>query len=308
MAANELQRKSDSYIPRCRNVFLKAFREGRKKVSAKRIKSALDSKNSYLAELEAVSGVNKVEEMLRESLPELIKAVLVAAGNIAGSELPTPPEGVGPSVMGSRPIQSPVRFNKTNPDAVAWAQNYASDLIRDVTAESRDAINRVIAARLASGASTTETAKIIQMSVGLTEPFSAAVANLNERLVASSGQTVKAGALRFRVPVTGMTRTQLDAALTRYADRLTKIRARNIARTATRTASNEGQRQMWRQARNKGLLSGAERRQWIASRGACTICAALDGETATLEGTFPGGIAHPPAHGSCECTQSLTYG
>lgn len=307
MALSAIQRKAESFVGRYRSAFARAFTEGQKATSATKIEKALTQKNTHLAELEAAKGIAKVDEVLRGSLPELILNLVAAAGNVAGSELPTPPKGDGPVVMRARPLQPSVRFDKTNPDAITWAANYASDLVRDITAESRDAINHVIAQRLASGASTRETAKVIQMSVALSEPHARAVQILNEKLLASPGKTVRAGSLVFRVPPTGMTSKELDAALTKYAGRLTKTRAKLIARTATRNASSEGQRQMWRQARTRGLLSGTEKRMWIASKNACPVCSALDGETTSLEGMFNGQFHNPPAHGNCECTQSLTY-
>lgn len=287
---------------------MRALTSGQRAVSLTKLQSALDSKNSYAAEVEAARGLRKVDDVLRESLETLVGQVMAVAGNATGSELPLPPVESGGGVTSMRTrLQPPTRFDKTNPDAVEWAANYASDSIRDITAESRAAINRVIAQRLASGASTRNVAKVIQMSVGLTERHAAAVLNLADRLANSPGKVVKAGTLVFRVPPTGLTDKKIQEALAKYATRLTKVRAQNIARTATRTASSEGQRQMWRQAREKGLLTGQEKRQWIASSNSCPMCAALDGETATLEGRFPGGFAHPPAHGSCTCTQALTY-
>lgn len=306
--SNPLLRKEAAHLNRYRTLALKALKAGQKAVSLRKIEAALAAKNTYAVEIETARGLLRVDEVFRETLPTFVFNLLVAAGNVAGAELPIPPDNVGPAVLQeSTRVQAPLRFDRSNPDAIRWAERYASDLIRDVTAESRDAINHVIAMRLSSGASTADTAKVVQMSVGLTEPHAAAVMNLNARLLDSPGKLVKAGALQFRVPEKGMSRKDLDRALTRYSERLTKVRANNIARTATRTASSEGQREMWRQARGKGLLTGAERRQWIASSGACTICSALGGETTTIEGTFSNGLSGPPAHGSCTCTQSLTY-
>jgi len=308
MAASAVQRKSDDAVSRYETLFRKAFTSGQKIVSVRKVAAALAVKDAYKAEREAAKGLRKVDEVLRESLATIVLNLIAAAGNAAGAELPKPPAVVAPNVLKqSTQLQTPIRFDKTNPDAITWAERYAAQTIKDVTEESRTAINHVIAQRLSVGASTADTAKVVQMAVGLTEPHAAAVMKLNARLLDSPGKSVKAGSLRISVPANGMSRSQLDAALTRYAERLTKVRAKAIARTATRTASNEGQRQMWRQARGKGLLSGAEKRVWIASPNACPICQKLDGERATLEGTFPGGYHNPPAHGNCECTQGLTY-
>lgn len=85
-------------------------------------------------------------------------------------------------------------------------------------------------------------------------------------------------------------------------------RAVRIARNETMTAANEGQRQAWDQAVEEGLLTGDERRVWIATDDSlvCPICDALDGEVADLDGEYPGdGGDGPPAHPLCRCTEGI---
>lgn len=87
-------------------------------------------------------------------------------------------------------------------------------------------------------------------------------------------------------------------------------RADMIARTELMRASNEGQRQAWSQAVDDGLLTGDERKTWIATEvGACDECDALDGETTDLDGEYPGeGGEGPPLHPRCRCTEGIVYG
>lgn len=85
-------------------------------------------------------------------------------------------------------------------------------------------------------------------------------------------------------------------------------RADLIARTETMTAANEGQRQSWDQATEAGLLTGDEKRVWIATddERVCPICDELDGETTDLDGEYPGdGGDGPPAHPDCRCTEGI---
>ena len=86
-----------------------------------------------------------------------------------------------------------------------------------------------------------------------------------------------------------------------------KERAELIARTETMTAANEGQRQGWKQAVKKGLLSTRARRVWIATedRRICPQCDGLDGKTADMDGDYPGGIGGPPVHPNCRCTEGI---
>jgi len=57
----------------------------------------------------------------------------------------------------------------------------------------------------------------------------------------------------------------LDRVTARYAQRLLNQRLLNIARTETIAAANEGQRQLWQQAIDRGDLTGRERRAWITT-------------------------------------------
>lgn len=84
-------------------------------------------------------------------------------------------------------------------------------------------------------------------------------------------------------------------------------RARIIAHHETLTAASQGQRASWDQAVEKKLLTGEERRKWIATEGsACPICEALDGETAPLQGEYEkDGGDGPPQHVGCRCTEEL---
>lgn len=83
-------------------------------------------------------------------------------------------------------------------------------------------------------------------------------------------------------------------------------RAELIARHETMSAVSAGQRQAWDQAVDDGLLTGHEKRVWIAVPvGACPICEELDGTTANLDGKYPDGSPGPPRHVKCRCTEGL---
>lgn len=83
-------------------------------------------------------------------------------------------------------------------------------------------------------------------------------------------------------------------------------RAELIARTETMTAVHEGQRQGWDQAVEERLLTGDEKRVWIATEGACPLCEGLDGTKADLDDDYEDGVSGPPAHPNCRCTEGLS--
>lgn len=85
-----------------------------------------------------------------------------------------------------------------------------------------------------------------------------------------------------------------------------EARADVIARTETMTAANEGQREAWDQAVEKGLLSEDSKAVWIATSGCCDDCDDLDGETRDLDGEYPDpGADGPPLHPNCRCTEGI---
>ncbi len=86
-------------------------------------------------------------------------------------------------------------------------------------------------------------------------------------------------------------------------------RAETIARTESMRAVHEGQRQLWRQGVEEGLLDADVKRAWITTPDdrLCPICEPLDGETAALDEDYVDGIAAPPAHPNCRCTEGLAF-
>jgi hypothetical protein len=196
-------------------------------------------------------------------------------------------------------------FDKTNEQAVMWAENHAAELVVEITDESRAAVRSVILRSFNEGIPPRQAALMIRDAVSLTEKQANAVVNLHQRILTSPGNLVRAGKIAIRVPQGGFATEQLDRVLSSYSDRLLAKRAQMIARTETMTASNQGQEQLWNQAVQRGHLSGRERRVWMIGPKPCSICEGLEGTTASLRGTFDGGITGPPAHVGCVCTTGL---
>lgn len=183
-------------------------------------------------------------------------------------------------------------FDRANPEAVRWARERAARLVVDVTEQSRAAVRRIIARAVEGKLTPREAARLIRNVVGLTELQSDAVLNMQVKLLAQ-------GKLDEAVRKAGE----------RYAARLLRYRAETIARTETIAAANEGQRQLWKQAQERGFLKATQRRRWITTpdERLCPVCKALNGKTATLGEPFPGGYMNPPAHPNCRCATGLSF-
>ena len=79
-----------------------------------------------------------------------------------------------------------------------------------------------------------------------------------------------------------------------------------IARTETMRASNMGQQEAWAQAKDKGLLTGKEKKEWITTPDdrLCPVCEPMDGKKVPMADEFD--IEGPPAHPQCRCTIAIT--
>lgn len=211
-------------------------------------------------------------------------------------------------------------FDLTDPLVVAAAERHAGQLITAVTEETIRAVRGVIVEGIREGVPPREQARQIMRLVGLTERDAGAVDRFWRGMLEA-----------------GTRQEQADARAQRYADRLLRRRAENIARTEIIRASTEGTRQGWEAAADAGLLDPRTASViWIVTPDdrLCPRCSALGGTTvgfvdkftATVEATGdlsrnPGGTARwtgptrplkeyitvegPPLHVACRCALGL---
>lgn len=284
----------------------RAVAVGRQTIPIGKLARALGSHDREHAERYGHVAMNAVEVVLRAEAPPLFMNLLVAGADVANRELRPRGRALRAAAHGDA-----FAFDQTNPQAVQWATDNAAVLVKDVTDETRAAIREIITLAFNEGIPPDRAARMIRGVIGLTERGATAVDNLRLRIEENAGGLIRAGNVPIRVPEDGMTAARLERTLQAYADRLTRQRALVIARTETLRASNEGQRQLWQQAVQVGLLSGHERREWISTpdERECLICEDLDGKTAGLHDNFEsateGGILGPPAHPNCRCTTGI---
>jgi hypothetical protein len=188
-------------------------------------------------------------------------------------------------------------FDIVNPLAVEAAKERGSLLVREITQKTRRGLQDVISRAITDGIPPRTAATQIRQLVGLTSRQSLAVWNFRQSLEESGASSLHA-----------------DRATQRYAAKLHRQRALNIARTETVRASNEGQQAAWDGARTQGLLSGDAKKKWIAaeSERTCPICVRLDKHKPVLvvdsfKDSTGKSIKHPPAHPQCRCTVGLVF-
>lgn len=231
-----------------------------------------------LAKAEAAVPWDLLEEARHEIRPELKKALDGAAG-VAARLLE--PHGVT------------VALSQTNTAAVEWARSHSADLVKAISDTSRQAVRGIIVNSFEEGITARNAARLIRDQVGLLPQHARAVEKYRMELLKK-----------------GFSAAEAERKAGRYAQKLIRYRAGNIARTESIRATSRGQRFLWDQAVQDGELVASEwERVWITSptENTCEICIGLNGTRAPLQGgTFPGGYEEPPdPHPSCQCAHGI---
>jgi hypothetical protein len=174
----------------------------------------------------------------------------------------------------------------------SWARSNALDLAEQVTIGSVAALKARIAKAIERNESIDELIRATRDYVGLTNRDIGAVDKAVERW-RRTGELSDA---------------QLRKRTQRYADKLLRRRAENIARTEMKFARNRAIHDSWQEALDGGDLPADVKRVWI-ERGGCPICVELGAHppiALTESWQSPiGEIYDPPAHPSCRCSQAL---
>jgi len=177
-----------------------------------------------------------------------------------------------------------------NERAVAWAEGHAAARVVEIGRETRAGLRRFLADGIADGWSPMKLARTIRETVGLTEAQAGAVARFRRKLIADGLNPVGAA---------------------KYADKLLRVRAENIARTETQEAVNAGEAAGWEQAVTAGWLPPGQEAEWLTNRGdrTCDVCESLGGQRVAVGGSFQASngetFERPPAHPSCRCARIL---
>lgn len=258
------------------------------------------------------------------------------AAALAEGTAPVVGEGFAAAAAGAaaflpQAIRLQLRFDVTNPRAVAWIEQHAAALVREVTAETRAAVRALVARAFREGIPPAPLARLLRERVGLTQQGELAVANYQrflERLAARStlanlAPSVQERLLRSglqqrqlaKLARTGLTPERISHLVDGYRGRLLQERAEAIARTETITASSQGQLELWRQAADAQLLDSKRTRQtWIVtpdSRLCPTVCRPMAGQTVAFGASFRTGdgrrVRTSPAHIRCRCGVRLAF-
>lgn len=198
---------------------------------------------------EAVAGLNVVGPQLSSAVNSAYSAAGVNAALAIQSQL-------GPDLR--------VNFNLLNERSVQRLQENRLRLVTAFAQEGREVANTVLQAGVARGDAAVDIARDLRASLGLTAQQARFVENYRDQLRRGSAlalqrelrdrrfdSTVAAVAAGRRGPLTA---AQIDRMVERYRERWTAFRAQTVAETEALRAVNEGEEEMWLQAREEGEI------------------------------------------------------
>lgn len=247
----------------------------KKRISAERLQEAWESGN--YEGLDRLIPWDKLDDDLQPTARRLRRSLFDSSG-IAFAQLPAP-------------IQSSLRWDVENPRIRNFIDHRVGMLIQGIKNDTRAQVRELVSQSFTRALTPREVASEIKDSIGLHEQYRKALSKYKRFVIYESGE---------KNPENQMKR------INAYEDRLLKSRAMTVARTETRQATNHGQRTVWREAANQGLINRTTaRRVWVVDGNPCEICEPLDGVETTLDQPFPGGYEPGEVHPNCECIEIL---
>jgi hypothetical protein len=259
--------------PAARRAFLSAIATLNGQVDLDALEAAL--KTGEISRVEAALLLDRLPEALRAKIRPVIGAAL-GVGAEAGREALRGTPGFA------------VDFARTNPAAVAWANQHAGALVTEISASTREGVRSLVVASQAEGRPVRWLARELREVIGLHSRQVTAVERFRERLVAQ-----------------GVGEEDVARRTERYAGAQLKARAETLARTETVAVTNEGQQRLWEAAADQGLLDREEtRRVWIVTDDDLLefSCEKLDGVEVGLDEPWTSdgrAITGPPLHPNC---------
>jgi len=192
-------------------------------------------------------------------------------------------------------VRIAANFTTADPRAIAFAQQRAGKLIRQVSDESRKAVTETVMEALRMRIDRREMVTRISKVVGLDSRQARALTRFYEKSLADG----RAAGLDYEEAL-----AKADRLGDKYKKRLIRQRAVRIARTETVAASNAGRYLSWIEADAQGLLGSTSVKRWITAMDerTCPICAPLNNKEVPYKTNFSTGELMPPVHPNCRCS------
>lgn len=271
-----------------------AFMATHDAIDLQQLQRDIESGNRFLVVATVTRAIDELDAALRDSLYPRLLSVAVDGG-LAALRSARARGGLLRTNVAMRNNQFTMQFDAQSPRTIAWARTRAAQLVTEISTVTRDAIRALLSTAFVEGLAPRRLATFIRSAVGLRTDQIRTLQRYIETLPAT------------------LTEAQRLSRIGRRTSKLLRQRAVLIARTEVITAANTGQRELWLQARDGGLLPTEQKRVWITTPDSrndnCPICPPMDGQIRGLEEQFvtgEGGLVDgPTAHPNCRCGVGL---
>lgn len=263
------------FEPLIRDALLRAWERLRGTASLDALSEAIQTGGAFAV----LDFLRDIEPVLAAELLPVLEDAILAGGRAVVEILPAG------AVLG------PFTFSLVNPQAATYIRQYSLDLIREISAETVEAVRLAVQSSILAGRNPRAVARDFKSSIGLTRAREETVQRFRQALIDGDAAYIASLATADQRMVTaaevGVTRQdQIDRMVAQMRSRYVTQRSETIARTESLRALSIGQDQAIRQGQLLGVMSDRLGKAWVARRG--------DGrtrdphlETPGLNGTIP---------------------
>lgn len=263
------------FEPLVRDALLRAWERLRGTASLDTLSDAIQSGGAF-AVLEYLRDIDAV--IAAELVPVLEDAIL--AGGRAVVE-----------VLPAGAMLGPFTFTLVNPQSASYIRQYSLSLIREISAETVEAVRLAVQSSILAGRNPRAIARDFKSAIGLTRAREETVQRFRQALIDGDAAYIASLATADQRMVTAAStdrirQDQIDRMTEQMRSRYVRQRSETIARTESLRALSIGQDQAIRQGTLLDVMSNRLGKQWVARRGdGRTRDAHLD--TPGLNGVIP---------------------
>lgn len=263
------------FEPLIRDALLRAWERLRGTASLDQLSEAIQTGGVFAV----MDFLRDIEPVLAAELLPVLEDAILAGGRAVVEILP------------AGAMLGPFTFSLVNPQAATYIRQYSLDLIREISAETVEAVRLAVQSSILAGRNPRAVARDFKSSIGLTWVREETVQRFRQALIDGDAAYIASLATADQRMVTaaevGVTRQdQIDRMVAQMRSRYVTQRSETIARTEGLRALSIGQDQAIRQGQLLGVMSDRLGKAWVARKG--------DGrtrephlETPGLNGTIP---------------------
>lgn len=263
------------FEPLIREALLRAWEKLRGTATLDQLSEAIQSGGAFAV----LEYLRDIEPVLAAELVPVLEDAILAGGRAVVEILP------------AGALTGPFTFSLVNTQATTYIRQYSLDLIREISAETVEAVRLAVQSSLIAGRNPRAVARDFKSAIGLTRAREETVQRFRQALIDGDAAYVASLTTADQRMITaaevGVTRQdQIDRMVGQLRSRYITQRTETIARTESLRALSIGQDQAVRQGQLLGVMSDRLGKAWVARRG--------DGrtrephlETPGLNGTIP---------------------